>query len=78
MAIFFKIKIKDFADGPVIKNLTGSAGDTNSIPGLKDPICPEATKPMHPRACAPQQGSSPCSPQLEKAHLQKEIQVIQN
>ena len=36
MAIFFKIKIKDFAGGPVIKNLAGSAGDTNSIPGLKD------------------------------------------
>ena len=44
----------DFLGGPVVRNLPANAGNMGSIPGLEDPTCCEATKPLchNYRACA--------------------------
>ena len=44
--------------------------DSTSFSGPLSP-CTATTEPMGPRACAPQQESSPYSPQLEKACAQQ-------
>ena len=36
----------DFPGGTVVENLPANAGDTGLIPGLEDPTCHGATKPM--------------------------------
>ena len=36
----------DFPGGAVVKNPPANAGDTGSSPGLEDPTCRRATKPM--------------------------------
>ena len=48
----------DFPGGPVVKNLSGNAGDTGSIPGpgrfhmpwTNKACAPQLLKPTHPRA----------------------------
>ena len=51
-----------------VKNLPANAGDTGSIPGLEDPTCHGAAKPVHHNcwACALEPGSCnywrPCVP----------------
>ena len=48
----------DFPGGPVVKNLSGNAGDTGSIPGpgrfhmpwTNKARAPQLLKPAHPRA----------------------------
>ena len=36
-----------FPGGPVVKNPPCNARDTGLIPGLEDPMCRRATKPVH-------------------------------
>ena len=36
-----------FPEGPVVKELLGNAGNTGSVPGLGDPRCHGAMKPVH-------------------------------
>ena len=42
----FKKEFWDFPNGPVVKNLPASVGDTGSIPGLGRSHILRATKPM--------------------------------
>ena len=37
---------RDFPAGAVVKNPPANAGDKDSIPGLEDPTCCGATKPV--------------------------------
>jgi len=67
-----KIMGLGFHGGSVVKNLPANAGDTGSVPGVEDPTCCAAAKPMRPNywACALEPGS--CSywthvPQLLKS-----------
>ena len=57
-----------FPGGLVVENLTASAGDMGLIPGLEDPTCcraikpmavPQLLKPQSPKACALQQEKPP-------------------
>ena len=45
--VILKIQItQDFPGGTVVKNPPVNAGDTGSIPGLEDPTCLGAAKPV--------------------------------
>ena len=76
---------EEFSSYPVVKNPPGNVGDMGSIPIQEDPTCHGANKSVHHNwarvlqqekplqweAYASQLESSPCSPQLEKAHTQQ-------
>ena len=63
--IDFEDAIKNLRGGPSNKNPPANAGNTNLIPGLGRSHMPQGNY-----AHAPQLESSPCSSQLEKAHVQ--------
>ena len=70
----------------MVKNLPASAGDVGSVLAQEDskamlqllePTCPRAhtlqqEKTPPGETCAPRLGSSPHSPQLEKAHIRQQ------
>ena len=43
----FKPQYMDSPGGAVVKNLPANAGDAGSIPGLEEPTCRGAAKPVH-------------------------------
>ena len=55
----YKNKLQDFSGGPVVKNLSASAGDTGSIPGLERsnmswgnwPCAPQVLSTLEPMLC---------------------------
>ena len=55
----YKNKLQDFSGGPVVKNLSASAGDTGSIPGLERshmswgnwPCVPHVLSTLEPMLC---------------------------
>ena len=77
---YFKLHLRDFPGGPVVKNPLYSAGDRGSIPGQGTKI-PHAEGQLSPCAQLPSSHASPrarvlqtteppcpgaCAPQLEK------------
>ena len=38
--------VRGFPGGAVVENLPANAGDTDSSPGLEDPTCRGATRPV--------------------------------
>ena len=82
-----KKKCVELPFGSVVKNLPANAGDAVSIPGLGDPTCSRAAKPVRHNywACAPEPESHNCwdhLPQLLKpvrprAHARQQEKPLQ-
>ena len=82
--------LRSFPGGSEVKNLPASAGDMGSIPSLGRSHMPRSNKPViHKRrhrsekpqqweAQAPQLGSRPHSPRLEKAHAATKTSAVKD
>ena len=58
------MNIRDFPDGPGVKNLPAHAGDVGSIPGPGRPHMPQGNKARVPQLLSPRSGA--CALQQEE------------